>query len=53
MAGKIIVANYAALQKKYDVKALKPILAAVDELIVADKARGITAVRFVKGHFAS
>src|SRR5271154_6028265 len=43
MAGKIIVANYAALQKKYDVKALKPILAAVDELIVADKARGIVS----------
>jgi hypothetical protein len=41
MAGKIIVAKYAALQKKYDVTALKPILAAVDRLIAADKARGI------------
>ena len=43
MAGKIIVANYAALQRKYDVKALKPILAAVDRLIAADKARGIVS----------
>src|SRR5215475_11687092 len=43
MAGKIIVANYAALQKKYDVKALKPILAAADRLIVADRARGIVS----------
>jgi hypothetical protein len=43
MAGKIIVANYAALQKKYDVKALKPILAAVDRMMAADKARGIAS----------
>jgi hypothetical protein len=42
MTDKLIVTNYAALQKKYTGAALKPILAAVKGLIAADKARGLT-----------
>jgi peptidase C25-like protein len=41
MVDKIIVTNYAALQKKYGGAALNPILAAVKGLIAADKVRGL------------
>jgi len=43
MTDKIIVANYAALQKAYGDGALKPILAAVNGLIAADKTRGLVS----------
>jgi hypothetical protein len=43
MTNKIVVANYAALQKKYGDGALKPILAAVNGLIAADKTRGLVS----------
>jgi hypothetical protein len=41
MVNKIIVANYSALQQKYEQQNLTPILDALRRLLEADKLRGI------------
>src|SRR5215472_10143280 len=41
MSNKIIIANYSALQKKYEPQNLRIILDALRRLVAADKARGI------------
>src|SRR5215510_11462145 len=44
MADKVIVTNLTALKQKYEPSAIKAIQSAVNGLIAADKARGLTTI---------